>query len=139
MDLELDWRIVEKMFECKHCQEKDQTKFYNHGRNQCRACYNRISKQRATKCREHDINCKLERKECEICKKEVKQENTHYFEWNHIDPAQKEYQVSHIVSKPKLYDEEIKKCNLLCLFCHADVTKQQWKDGAFRTKPRLYE
>ena len=127
------------MLECKHCGEKDQTKFYNHGRNQCRVCYARISKERNMKCREHDINCKLERKECDICKKEVKRENTHHFEWNHIDPAQKDYMVCRIYTNSKLYNEEIKKCNLLCLFCHADVTKQQRKDGVLRNKPRLYE
>lgn len=126
------------MFECKHCGEKDQTKFYNHGRNQCRECYIAISKKRHAKYREYDINCKLERKECAICKREVNKENTHHFEWNHIDPTQKEYQVSYIVCKPILYNEEIKKCNLLCLLCHADITKEQHNTGIIRRNPRIY-
>jgi hypothetical protein len=127
------------MLKCKHCNEENQTKFYpNLNRNQCIECYRKNAKKRGKECRSLDIDNKLKRKECLTCKKEVIEHNTHHFEWNHRDPNEKLYNVCKVVSKKKVYEEEIKKCDLLCLFCHADVTKQQHKDGIFRSRPRVY-
>jgi len=126
------------MLKCKHCKEEDQSKFYPYGRNQCIECYRKIATKRNNDCRSLDRDNKLRRKECLTCKKEVTEHNTHHFEWNHRDPDEKLYNICKVVNKKKVYEEEVKKCDLLCLFCHADVTKVQQNNGSLRSCPRKY-
>lgn len=127
------------MLKCIYCNEEDQSKFYpNRNRNKCIECYITTEIKRYTIRRKIDKDYKIELKECHVCKKEVTEHNTHHFEWNHRNPSEKVYNISRIVTQKKKYDEEIKKCDLLCLFCHADITEIQRKSGELRTKPRKY-
>lgn len=61
------------------------------------------------------------------------QTTLHYFHWDHCDPTQKSWHVSQMHLKPDAaYFEEIAKCHLVCLFCHADRTR----DGGHLGRPK---
>ena len=48
----------------------------------------------------------------------------HHFHWDHLVPAEKTWDVSQMHMKPDSdYNAEIAKCELVCLFCHADRTR----------------
>ncbi len=74
---------------------------------------------------------KLEAKECELCKIQVTEDTLCCFDYDHINPEEKELQVSifvrmnHDTSQKML--EEIKKCRLLCCNCHRIHTADQFK------------
>lgn len=125
---------------CNVCNtEKEDSEYYpNLNRNQCINCYRSRALGRARKCSDNDKNAKLERIECIVCKLKVTFETAHHFEWNHRDPSEKKYTVSSITQNIARYTEEIKKCDLVCLFCHADITKEQRKNGVIKTKPCKY-
>lgn len=124
-------------YTCK-CGETNQNKFYGRGRNQCQECCIIKASERHKRCRQIDINEKLDRGKCVACSLVVTPDTIHHFEWNHIEPSEKAYNISNIVTNTSRYSSEVKKCELVCLFCHANITKQQRIDGKIRRRPRLY-
>jgi hypothetical protein len=127
---------------CNDCGETDETKFYPYNRcagKPCIACsrVRGIENRKRLTDRHHQV--KLDRKECLVCKRLITPETVHHFEWNHRDPTTKVERLARLILKPKLYDEEVAKCDLLCLFCHADETRDQIKGGKLNTRPRKYE
>jgi len=127
---------------CKKCGENDQEKFYKAYRGlYCMTCCNEKGRERNKTGQNRNNKAKLERKECFVCKLAVTEETTHHFEWDHINPSEKEHLVSKLNHRTdKLFFDEIAKCNLLCLFCHADRTKDQVKNGHFPKggRPKIY-
>jgi len=60
---------------------------------------------------------KLEIGSCLACKRKITEENYFCFDFDHIDPSNKTYEISKMVNKPfsnEEIDNEISKCNLLC-------------------------
>jgi len=118
---------------CKFCNDTTPENFYTTlRRNVCKKCIIDASQNTYKKGVERDTQMKLQRGKCSICNLVVEADKVHHFEWNHIIPNDK----SHVVSKLKfriddIYHKEVEKCELLCLFCHADTTKQQYSDGIF--------
>jgi Mor family transcriptional regulator len=75
--------------------------------------------------------CKLNRKECNMCKDAVDPHNLKFYEFDHIDPDTKINNVSNLVRTGrsiKSLREEIEKCVLLCRYCHAKRTAIQQKE-----------
>ena len=57
---------------------------------------------------------------------------TETLEFDHIDPSTKSFNIAAGYTKPKkVLDEELAKCQLLCVSCHREKTK---KDAKFRPK-----
>ena len=123
---------------CKLCGERDPAKFYYSNRTYCIPCFRNKSITKAKEYRQVDIQEKLTRGSCVVCKRSVTEDTIHHFEWNHRDPAEKSHNVSKLVFVPKKYKTEVEKCDLVCLLCHADITKQQIADGIFQGRPRTY-
>lgn len=74
----------------------------------------------------------IDRKHCVDCKKEVTEENTGSFQWDHRNPEEKHKAVSFLVyhnASVQVLLAEIAKCDLVCYECHRDRTLQQWKTG----------
>lgn len=123
---------------CRDCNETEVGKFYDYMRYYCIPCWRTRAIDNAKKYRHVDSQEKLSREACLVCKRPVTEETLHHFEWNHRDPKEKSHNVSQLVGVPKKYKQEVAKCDLVCLFCHADITKQQIADGGLFGRPRLY-
>lgn len=123
---------------CRMCGETDLGKFYECNRTYCIPCFRSRNLAKAKEYRQVDIQEKLSRECCLVCKRKVTEDTLHYFEWNHRDPKEKSHNVSQLVFVPKKYKQEVEKCDLVCLFCHADITKQQIADGGLFGRPRSY-
>jgi hypothetical protein len=115
------------MKHCKLCGETDQEQFYTSTVElKCKPCMIRLSKQRQRRGKERSDAEKLKAGKCVKCNRDVTNETTHYFEWNHLEPKDKLHCISHIAMRTdEIFYTELSKCELLCLFCHADVTKEQ--------------
>jgi len=112
---------------CSLCGEQDPNLFYQStNRNRCKTCFIKTATNLHLKGRERDILSKLERKKCLMCDLQVTRDNFHHFEWNHREPCNKQYTVSTLKQcSETTYKNEIAKCDLLCLFHHADITRHQ--------------
>lgn len=119
---------------CVLCDEKDPDMLLNSHidpllRVLCICCDRIILKQQRdsnefsdpyiTRNQEHVLKRKLEVGGCDIetCRKEVTEENSCMFDWDHLDPNTKIASVSQLSLQGKpilVVDEEIKKCRLLC-------------------------
>ena len=126
---------------CKNCQENDQEKFSKAWRGLlCIKCHNERQNNKAKKGKERNDKSKLDRKECLKCKLIVTETNTHHFEWDHLDHMEKDYTVGKMsCMSDDLYYVEIAKCDLLCLFCHADRTKEQRLNKTYPVRGSKYK
>lgn len=63
---------------------------------------------------------------CDICNMEVIKGFEVCFDWDHVDPSTKKCNISEFVSKSiqntDIIDDELRKCRLLCCFCHLTHT-----------------
>ena len=65
---------------------------------------------------------------CPSCKVEIREGNEMCFDLDHLDPYQKEYNVSHMIRRlapMHAIEKEMQKCRILCCLCHIDHTKTQ--------------
>lgn len=65
---------------------------------------------------------------CPSCKVDIKPGNEMCFDLDHLDPYQKEHNVSHLIRRlapMDLIEREMHKCRILCCLCHIDHTKTQ--------------
>ena len=124
---------------CRDCNVEDLTKFYDYLRYYCISCWRVRAIARAKQYRQVDIQTKLARGGCNTCKRPVTEDTVHHFEWNHRDPSEKSRNVSQLVNVPSKYEAEVAKCDLECLFCHADITKAQIAAGGLFGRPRKYD
>lgn len=69
------------------------------------------------------LQVKLERKCCVHCSKQITQDNSHCFDFDHIDPKTKKGNISKMSDINLVYDE-MKKCQLLCAACHRRKSSQ---------------
>jgi hypothetical protein len=66
--------------------------------------------------------------ECPTCHTKIEPGNEMCFDLDHIDPYQKEHNVSHLVRRlasTQLIEKEMHKCRLVCCHCHIDHTDKQ--------------
>ena len=66
--------------------------------------------------------------ECPTCHTKIKPGNEMCFDLDHLDPYQKEHNVSHLVRRLAsfhLIEKEMRKCRLVCCHCHIDHTCKQ--------------
>jgi hypothetical protein len=113
---------------CIHCGESDLSMFYKSTgkRNICSNCYIKKGIERNKLGKIRNEMKKKERGNCLKCGLIVTDTNYHHFEWDHRDPLKKIKEVSKMLQSPnKKIEEEISKCDLLCLFCHRDRTITQ--------------
>jgi hypothetical protein len=65
---------------------------------------------------------------CHICSKKITKENEFIFDFDHMDPWQKRYNVYNMVNRLfpiKDIQGEIQKCKLACISCHKFRTQTQ--------------
>ena len=111
---------------CKR-QLQYKTQFYTTSKicKNCMAYKTRITTEQN---RNYVIELKLEHKECKICKLEVTKENSHCFDFDHLE--NKIESISSIARRPNDTREKIleesKKCRLLCCKCHKIVTTKDF-------------
>lgn len=66
--------------------------------------------------------------QCPICHTKIKEGNEMCFDLDHLDPYQKQYNVSHMIRRLMPFEfikREMDKCRILCCHCHLDHTKTQ--------------
>ena len=77
---------------------------------------------------------KLKIGECQVCKRQVLEEQCCAFDFDHIDAKLKQEGIGKMVNSYSLkrfkqyIDLEIAKCRLICCMCHRDHTRKQWKE-----------
>ncbi len=105
---------------CVKCyNEYEEALFYNRSknrkRNECKYCWNEITKQNQLKIKLEMIQYKGGK--CSNCGY-----NKHYsaLEFHHIDPNKKEIEPAKATSFLRIKDE-LDKCILLCANCHREV------------------
>lgn len=64
----------------------------------------------------------------------VKCGTTKDLQFNHKNPAEKQFTISEIIYKNiEFVLKEVEKCELLCKECHLTETRRQYKDGELKT------
>ena len=65
---------------------------------------------------------------CPTCRVDIKEGNEMCFDLDHLNPYNKEHNVSHLIRRlapMSLIQKEMQKCRILCCLCHIDHTKTQ--------------
>jgi len=78
--------------------------------------------------RQYVNEIKLSIGKCQSCNRLITPETTCCFDFDHINPDNKIMEVSQMVSKSYSYqkiNDEIKKCQMLCCYCHRRKTTKQ--------------
>ena len=82
---------------------------------------------------ERNILARLDRGKCADCGLVFTRENIHHSSWDHRESATKCYNIGHMNKMVQSkFDEEIAKCDLVCLHCHATRTRDAIRDGRLR-------
>jgi len=78
----------------------------------------------------NDIKIKIGKCQMEGCNDTFDLENLEFYDFDHLDPKDKFNSVSYMVTSHSLdrIQEEIKKCRLLCGYCHRTHSLEQQKD-----------
>jgi len=134
--------------ECPTCKEtKSIDNFYKSKRSvrsECKSCHSRRTLKtlvpRQALGKERQRNAMMERGECADCKIVVTEETHAMFHWDHRNPADKKCNVTHLLgNKDETFYNEVSKCDLVCVNCHAQRTAKQHRDGAIKLgRPRKY-
>eukprot|EP01113_Clastostelium_recurvatum_P002698 TRINITY_DN11144_c0_g1_i1.p1 TRINITY_DN11144_c0_g1~~TRINITY_DN11144_c0_g1_i1.p1 ORF type:complete len:250 (+),score=20.17 TRINITY_DN11144_c0_g1_i1:559-1308(+) len=84
---------------------------------------------------ERQAQAKLHLGECAACKLTCTRDNIFDFDFNHIDPRNKVYNISQLkMASGAVFGRELAKCNLLCHDCHR---KETVRAGVFAEMFRL--
>ena len=79
--------------------------------------------------REYVINIKLKIGSCQKCDKKVTKDTVCCFDFDHIDRKTKLFNISRLVQRgnnvKEKIDDEIKKCQLLCCYCHRKKSNEE--------------
>ena len=95
----------------------------------CKAC----SKHRNQQGAERNILARLARGKCADCGYVFTRENIHHSSWDHRDPSEKTRNVSHMNKMTTAkFEEEIAKCDLVCLHDHATRTRNAILTGVLK-------
>ena len=111
---------------CINCGEADQSKFYETQTSRyCKDCHKaRYFGRGRARC----LAAKLARVECRDCHLKVTEDNASIFDFDHTQ--EKRLNVSSMVTyKDETFNEELKKCELVCANCHRLRTMRR---GYFR-------
>lgn len=117
-------------YKCVKCNEANPLMF-NRKKSECTPCMSKsgYEKQKLVlnKGKERNIQARISRGECTVCKIKVTRENALSFDWDHRDPTEKTHQVSRMnAKKDELFYAEIAKCDLVCRNCHIIKTQHQF-------------
>lgn len=106
---------------CKTCGEADPSKFYQSQRTlYCRKCWKERYPQKGYT---RAIQAKIAMKKCMDCPMEINEENHYLFDLDHRVGTVKYTSVALMrTSSNARFNEEIAKCDLVCLMCHRKRT-----------------
>lgn len=108
-----EWKNPYKEFRCKHCGTTDENKFKGTAKSICKYCNDTIYKRNK---KVFAVNYKGGK--CEKCGYD---RCIASLDFHHLDPNEKEYNLSSIMnwSKERI-KKELDKCILLCSNCHRE-------------------
>ena len=114
---------------CKGCGEADPAKFYASQRTRyCRKCWRAKYPQKGYA---RAIQAKLALKKCMDCPMEINEENHYLFDLDHRVGTTKYSNVALMrTSSDARFNEEIAKCDLVCLMCHRKRTVSRLRSPA---------
>jgi len=131
---------------CRVCSEtKDDNDFYPSVKSRCKSCHcmrtltTLVPRQAVGK--ERLLKAIQERGECIDCKRVVTEDVRAMFHWDNRNPADKTRNVTQMLgSSDETFYNEISKCDLVCVICHAQRTANQHREGTIKLgRPRKYE
>jgi hypothetical protein len=101
----------------------------------CKACQSAYAKPKRERGNQRALKAKLDYGKCDCHGIEVTVENHRQFEWDHLNPSEKKYDISQLHNRTdKLFYEELSKCRLVCRSFHIEHSRQQRLNGLFGTK-----
>jgi hypothetical protein len=102
---------------CQPTSTKTYIKYFCYKcRNSCQSLWDQINQ------------IKIKMDGCHVCSKKVTKENKFFFDFDHMDPWQKRYNICDMVNRLfpiKDIQAEIQKCKLACISCHKLRTQTQ--------------
>jgi len=125
--------IVKTDRTCAKCHTTDPKRF-NRKKTECTQCISKAAyekiKIRLNTGKERNIQARLARKECSVCKLHVERHNAQMFDWDHRNPAEKRFAISKLNYKEDApFFQEIAKCDLTCRNCHIMRTMAQFQNN----------
>lgn len=103
-------------------------------RSQCKSCQAVKYKPRIEHGRKRAIQVKLDYGKCDCHGIVVTLDNFGQFEWDHIEPKLKRFEIgSGVHYSDKLFYQELAKCRLVCRSYHVVHTRQQRIEGLIGT------
>ncbi len=130
---------------CRSCSEtKDDNEFYGK-RNTCKSCHSRRCNKnlvpRHAAGKERLLKAIMDKGECMDCKRVVTEEIRSMFHWDHRNPPDKTRGLTQMLgSSDETFYNELSKCDLVCVICHAQRTAKQRREGVIKLgRPRKYE
>lgn len=97
---------------CKECVREYKKKHYSENKEY----YLEKARTYRQRCRE-DLNDYKNTLKCSICG----EDRWWVLDFHHLDPTEKEDNVSHLIGSPKKLQEELEKCIVVCANCHRDL------------------
>jgi hypothetical protein len=125
--------LKKKKRQCLKCKTTDPGKFHRK-KSECTPCMSKAGyekiKIRLNIGKERNVQARLERKECSVCKLQVERQNAQMFDWDHRNPSEKRFAISKMNYKEDaIFFEEIAKCDLTCRNCHMMRTMRQFQEN----------
>ena len=82
---------------------------------------------------------KIDRGQCRDCQMQINQYNVVCIDWDHRDPATKEFTISAVMGRVnwQIIEQEINKCDAVCRNCHAIRTHYN-KHHMNKQRPKLF-
>ena len=119
---------------CLKCETTNPEKFHRK-KSECVQCMSKAAyekiKIRLNAGKERNIQARLDRKECSVCKLQVERQNAQMFDWDHRNPLEKCFAISKMNYKEDaMFFEEIAKCDLSCRNCHMMRTMRQFEQNS---------
>ena len=97
---------------CKECVKKYKQKHYSENKKY----YIDKAKEYKQKCREN-LNLFKSSLKCSICG----ESRWWVLDFHHLDPTEKENNISNLIESPKKLQKELEKCIVVCSNCHRDI------------------
>lgn len=98
--------------DCKTCRKKYRDKHYQDNKEYYK------SKARAYKAKkQQEFNELRKTLKCSKCG----EDRFYCLDFHHIDPSEKEAEVTKLIESPRKLKEELKKCIVLCSNCHREL------------------
>lgn len=98
--------------ECKSCRKIYRDRHYQENKEYYKTKAAEYKKKKMAEFEEYKSTLK-----CVVCG----ESRPWCLDFHHVNPLEKENEVSHLIESPKKFKEEIKKCIVLCSNCHRDL------------------